>query len=174
MREGLAEPAPGGKLGVDVQRVPVPGQPVDQGLLRPGRLYDPVVGLPVRAFPRRVGALIGRALPWTAGLLAVSTRVAWGLGSLRGVLAGYYQKGRGLKLMVVIAMGLHPIPYYMLALMLLIVFAGMLPAGGGTKEMVVRAIDAGPKDEEADPVLYVKQVFLSMGMAKESSSAEEA
>ena len=58
MQDRLAEAAPGGELRVDVQRVPVPGQPVDQGLLRPGGLHDPVVGLPVRPFPRRVGAAL--------------------------------------------------------------------------------------------------------------------
>jgi peptide/nickel transport system permease protein len=69
------------------------------------------------------------------GLLAVSTIVAWGLGSLLGGLAGYYQKSRGLKLMGVIAMGLHPIPYYILALVLLIVFGFLwpvLPITGGS------------------------------------------
>ena len=51
---------------------------------------------------------------------------------------------------------------------------GLIPAGGGTKEMLVRALDAVPSDEEADPLLYIKQVFLNIGMAKVSSSAEEA
>jgi len=51
---------------------------------------------------------------------------------------------------------------------------GLIPAGGGTKEMLVRAMDAVPSDEEADPLLYIKQVFLNIGMAKVSSSAEEA
>jgi citronellol/citronellal dehydrogenase len=36
VQDRLAEAAPGGELRVDVQRVPVPGQPVDQRLLRPG------------------------------------------------------------------------------------------------------------------------------------------
>ncbi|HVA00330.1 MAG TPA: 3-hydroxyacyl-CoA dehydrogenase/enoyl-CoA hydratase family protein [Terriglobia bacterium] len=51
---------------------------------------------------------------------------------------------------------------------------GLIPAGGGTKEMLVRAMDAVPSDEEADAFMYVKQVFLNIGMAKVSSSAEEA
>jgi 3-hydroxyacyl-CoA dehydrogenase len=51
---------------------------------------------------------------------------------------------------------------------------GLIPAGGGTKEMLVRAMDAVPKDEEADPFLYVKEVFTQIGMAKVSTSAEEA
>lgn len=51
---------------------------------------------------------------------------------------------------------------------------GLIPAGGGTKEMLVRTMDAVPKDEEADPFVYIKEVFTQIGMAKVSTSAEEA
>jgi len=51
---------------------------------------------------------------------------------------------------------------------------GLLPAGGGTKEMLVRALDAVPGDEQADPFTYVKEVFLNIGMGKVSGSAAEA
>jgi 3-hydroxyacyl-CoA dehydrogenase len=51
---------------------------------------------------------------------------------------------------------------------------GLIPAGGGTKEMLVRAMDAVPKDEDADPQVYLKEVFLNIGMAKVSTSAAEA
>jgi 3-hydroxyacyl-CoA dehydrogenase len=51
---------------------------------------------------------------------------------------------------------------------------GLLPAGGGTKEMLVRALDAVPCDEHADPFTYVKEVFLSIGMGKVSASAADA
>ena len=51
---------------------------------------------------------------------------------------------------------------------------GIIPAGGGTKEMLVRAMDAAPHDDETDPFTYVKEVFLNIGMAKVSTSGEEA
>jgi 3-hydroxyacyl-CoA dehydrogenase len=51
---------------------------------------------------------------------------------------------------------------------------GLIPAGGGTKEMLVRAMDAVPADPEVDPFTFVKEVFLNIGMAKVSTSAEEA
>src|SRR5579862_1496497 len=51
---------------------------------------------------------------------------------------------------------------------------GIIPAGGGTKEMLVRAMDAAPRDEETDPFVNVKEVFLNIGMAKVSTSGEEA
>jgi 3-hydroxyacyl-CoA dehydrogenase len=51
---------------------------------------------------------------------------------------------------------------------------GLIPAGGGTKEMLLRALAGVPADPEADPFTYVKEVFLNIGMAKVSASAAEA
>ena len=111
------------------------GTPVEQYLVFWKRILRADFGPSMSAFPTPVATLVGRALPWTAGLLTVSTIIAWGLGNLLGGLAGYYQKSRGLKLVGVIAIGLHPIPYYILALLLLIVFGFLwpvLPITGGS------------------------------------------
>jgi len=51
---------------------------------------------------------------------------------------------------------------------------GLIPAGGGTKEMLVRAMEGVPADLEGDVFTVVKEVFTNIGMAKVSSSAEEA
>ncbi|QAU45229.1 ABC transporter permease [Bradyrhizobium guangzhouense] len=110
------------------------GTPVQQYLTFWKRILSADFGPSLSAFPTPVGTLIGRALPWTAGLLTVSTIIAWVLGNLLGGLAGYYRQSRGLKLMGVIAMGLHPIPYYILAMLLLILFGfiwPVLPISGG-------------------------------------------
>ncbi|UWU73859.1 ABC transporter permease [Bradyrhizobium huanghuaihaiense] len=111
------------------------GTPVEQYLLFWKRILRADFGPSMSAFPTPVATLVWRALPWSAGLLAVSTLVAWGLGNLLGGLAGYYRQSRGLKLMGMIAMGLHPIPYYILAMLLLIVFGFLwpvLPITGGS------------------------------------------
>lgn len=100
-----------------------------------GRVLRGDFGPSLSAFPTPVSTLIGRALPWTAGLLIISTLITWVLGNLLGGLAGYYQRNRTLKLMGVIAMGVHPIPYYIVALLLLIVFGFLwpvLPITGGS------------------------------------------
>jgi peptide/nickel transport system permease protein len=92
-------------------------------------------GPSLSAFPTPVSTLIARALPWTAGLLIVATVITWVLGNLLGGLAGYYQKNRTLKVMGVVAMGLHPVPYYIVALALLVAFGFLwpvLPIGGGS------------------------------------------
>jgi 3-hydroxyacyl-CoA dehydrogenase len=52
---------------------------------------------------------------------------------------------------------------------------GLIPAGGGTKEMVVRALDAIPKGaDDADPFPFIKRAFETIALAKVATSAEEA
>jgi peptide/nickel transport system permease protein len=118
------------------------GSPLHQYLVFWQRILRADFGPSMSAFPTPVATLIGRALPWTSGLLIFSTIVTWLLGNLLGGLAGYYQRSRSLKLMGVVAMGLHPIPYYILALVLLIVFGFLwpvLPITGGSTMNVQQA-----------------------------------
>jgi peptide/nickel transport system permease protein len=92
-------------------------------------------GPSLSAFPTAVSTLIGRALPWTVALLVVSTLLTWVLGNLLGGLAGYYRKSRALRLAGLLAMAFHPIPYYIVAFLLLIVFGYLwpvLPISGGS------------------------------------------
>lgn len=98
-------------------------------------------GPSLSAFPTPVATLIGRALPWTAGLLLVATTLTWVLGNLLGGLAGYFSESRTLRLTGLVLMGLHPIPYYIVALLVLIVFGyvwPVLPITGGAQMNMVR------------------------------------
>jgi 3-hydroxyacyl-CoA dehydrogenase len=49
---------------------------------------------------------------------------------------------------------------------------GLIPAGGGTKEMLARAMESAPAN--ADPLPFVQRVFETIGFAKASTSAPEA
>ena len=52
---------------------------------------------------------------------------------------------------------------------------GIIPAGGGTKEMTLRALDSIPAGvDDADPFPFIKRVFETLALAKVSTSAEEA
>jgi 3-hydroxyacyl-CoA dehydrogenase len=52
---------------------------------------------------------------------------------------------------------------------------GIIPAGGGTKEMLLRALDSIPTGMgDADPFPFVKRAFETIALAKVSTSAEEA
>jgi len=93
-------------------------------------------GPSLSAFPTPVSELIWRALPWTAGLLVVATTLSWLLGNLLGGLAGYFRDNRALRIVGVLAMGFHPIPYYIVAFVLVIVFGYLwpvLPISGGSQ-----------------------------------------
>lgn len=101
-------------------------------------------GPSLSAFPTPVTTLIARAIPWTAGLLTVSTLLAWVLGNLLGGLAGYYRNNRTLKLLGALAMGVHPIPYYIVAFVLLITFGfawPVLPITGAHADDVTRGLN---------------------------------
>jgi 3-hydroxyacyl-CoA dehydrogenase len=52
---------------------------------------------------------------------------------------------------------------------------GIIPAGGGTKELLLRACDSIPQNlSDADPFPFVKRAFETIALAKVATSAEEA
>jgi len=101
-------------------------------------------GPSLSAFPTPVSELIFRALPWTIGLLTIATLIAWTLGNLLGALAGYYRNNKLLKLSGIVVMGFHPIPYYVVAFVLLILFGYLwpvLPISGGAQINLERGLN---------------------------------
>ena len=51
---------------------------------------------------------------------------------------------------------------------------GLLPAGGGTKEMLRRVLNPAMRTENADPMPFVQQLFMQIGTAKIATSPIEA
>ncbi|HEY3311783.1 MAG TPA: 3-hydroxyacyl-CoA dehydrogenase NAD-binding domain-containing protein [Anaerolineales bacterium] len=51
--------------------------------------------------------------------------------------------------------------------------AGVIPAGGGTKELVRRIINPPMRTQNADALPYLQRVFEQIGLAKVATSAEE-
>ncbi|MGE0172277.1 MAG: 3-hydroxyacyl-CoA dehydrogenase/enoyl-CoA hydratase family protein [Oligoflexales bacterium] len=51
---------------------------------------------------------------------------------------------------------------------------GLLPAGGGTKELAIRAYNYAAMGEKADPMPFLQKAFFLIGMAKVSTSGYEA
>ena len=74
-------------------------------------------------YPTPVMELIWNALPWTFGLLLTSTLIAWVLGNFVGLLSGWKPNANSSRVMEGIAICLYPIPYYILALVLSILFS---------------------------------------------------
>lgn len=51
---------------------------------------------------------------------------------------------------------------------------GLIPAGCGTKEMTMRAMDLAKATPDADPLAFLKKTFELLGMGKVATSAQEA
>jgi peptide/nickel transport system permease protein len=120
------------------------GGPVEQYVNFWRRIVTADFGPSLSAFPTPVGTLIARALPWTMGLLLTATLLTWVVGNLLGGYAGYYRDNAAFKAMGVVAMGLHPIPYYIVAFSLLVVFGYLwpvLPITGGSAMKMNQVVD---------------------------------
>jgi peptide/nickel transport system permease protein len=109
-----------------------------------GTLWDQYLSFLQRAFTGDFGysifnrsltvnEIITRCLPWTIGLLLTATVISWLLGNFIGLIAGYYKR-KSTKIFETIALIVQPIPYYILALMLIYLLSYLIklfPSSGG-------------------------------------------
>jgi peptide/nickel transport system permease protein len=79
-----------------------------------------------------VTRVIGQALPWTLGLVGITTVLAFLLGSLIGVVAGWRRGGRLDSLLPPVFVVTSALPYFWVGLLLILVFSvwtgGLLPS----------------------------------------------
>ena len=91
------------------------------------------LGYSLSFFPIKAEAVILRALPWTLGLLSLATLLAFAAGNLLGALAVWPQVPRAVRWLVYLTMPFSAVPYYLLALILVYLFAlnwPLFPLGG--------------------------------------------
>lgn len=82
------------------------------------------LGYSIASFPSRVSDLLRSALPWTLGLLLFTTLVSWVLGSIIGAVVGWRgRESRLFQALVPVALVLYTTPYYILAIILIFLFA---------------------------------------------------
>ena len=79
-----------------------------------------------------VSTIVGQALPWTLGLVGVTTVLAFLLGSLIGVVAAWRRGGRLDSVLPPVFVVTSALPYFWVGLMLILVFSvwthGWLPS----------------------------------------------
>ena len=84
-------------------------------------------------YPAPVSEIIGRALPWTIGLLGVTTLIAFGLGTLFGAILAWRSTPRLVRTALPVLMIAAAVPYYLLAILLLATLSfglHLFPASG--------------------------------------------
>lgn len=86
------------------------------------------LGYSIAHFPSRVSDMISSALPWTLGLLAITTLMSWVIGSILGAVVGWRESSSPLvRMFVFVALVAYTTPYYILAIILLFAFAFFIP-----------------------------------------------
>jgi peptide/nickel transport system permease protein len=100
------------------------------------------LGVSFANFPEKVSTMVGRALPWSIGLLATATLLAFSVGSVMGARLAWPDGGKFIKWFVPAMMILTSVPFYLLAIILIYIFAVLLhllpPAGGVDTTRVMR------------------------------------
>lgn len=92
------------------------------------------LGVSAASYPQRVAEIVFSALPWTIGLLGISTLASFVLGTVMGAALAWPRAPLLLKALALPVIALSAIPYFVLGIVLLALFAivwPVMPAGGG-------------------------------------------
>ncbi len=109
-----------------------------------GNLVRMDFGYSLAYFPTTVGEIVGRALPWTVGLLLVAVSITFVLGNFLGALLAWRQTPRLVKMLIPLGMIFTSIPSILAAIFLLYIFAfflGWFPLTGAYKAGMTPALN---------------------------------
>ena len=99
-----------------------------------GSIFSRDLGVSLVDFPQPVVEKIQSAVPWTLGLLTVSTVISFFVGSILGALIAWPRSPRFLHFLVPPFMLLSSVPFFLLGIILLFTFSVIVPwfpPGGG-------------------------------------------
>ncbi len=108
-----------------------------------GQLFRGDLGLSFTFFPTPVSEVLSDSLPWTLGLVGITTVISFFLGTLLGVLAGWW-RGSWVDVVMPVTTFLSSIPYFWLGLIAITLLAdagGAFPSSGGYDPGVVPSWD---------------------------------
>lgn len=92
-----------------------------------GRLLKGDLGPSFQSFPIPVTEIIASGIWWTVGLLGTAILISWTLGIFLGSLAGFYPRKLWSQVLEKVVITIYPIPYYILAFVLLMMFTFYFP-----------------------------------------------
>jgi peptide/nickel transport system permease protein len=107
------------------------------------QLFHGDLGLSFTFFPAPVSEVIGKSLPWTLGLVGLTTIISFLLGTALGVVAGW-RRGSWVDGLLPATTFLSSIPYFWLGLVAIALLAGpgsFFPSSGGYEPGLVPAFD---------------------------------
>ena len=85
------------------------------------------LGYSLANFPATVSELVGRALPWTIGLVGISTAIFFIVGNFFGALLAWRKTPRLVKILIPMSMIFTSIPPLLAGLLLVYVFGFLIP-----------------------------------------------
>ena len=97
-------------------------------------------------YPRTVGQMIAEAVPWTVGLLGVTTLLSFALGTFLGALLAWPGAPRWMRWAMPPLWAMHAIPFFLLGLILAYLLAfqlPLLPIFGGYTAGVIPSLSLG-------------------------------
>ncbi len=83
-------------------------------------------GISVSYFPASVSQVLAQAIPWTLGLVGVTTVLAFGVGTLLGIQSAWKRNTLAGDALVPLALFLNSVPYFWLGLLVLYFFGFVL------------------------------------------------
>ena len=99
------------------------GSPVAQYFTYLGKLLHGDFGHSISLFPSSVIEVIGTALPYTLGLVGITTVLSFVLGSALGLYSGWRRGGKVADSLTPVSLFLNAMPYFWFGLILLYIFA---------------------------------------------------
>jgi len=78
-------------------------------------------------YPRTVREMVSEAVPWTVGLLGITTLLSFAIGTLLGALLAWPGAPRWMRWMMPPLWALHAIPFFLLGLILTYLLAFQIP-----------------------------------------------
>lgn len=102
------------------------------------------LGYSLASFPSRVDEMVMQALPWTLGLLLIATILSFVLGNLVGALMAWRRTPGWVRNLLPITMTFTSIPFFMLGILLIYVFAFGLrwfPPSGAYESSIPRGFN---------------------------------
>lgn len=108
-----------------------------------GQLFRGDLGVSFTFFPTPVSEVLSDSLPWTLALVGITTVISFFLGTLLGVLAGWW-RGSWVDMVMPVTTFLSSIPYFWLGLIAITLLAdqgGAFPSSGGYDPGVVPSWD---------------------------------